>query len=298
MADLIREIVADDKSHVTAVTFSDDGSSLLNSGFDTTIKIWDTNDFSLRMRLEGHANCANVLLPGADSASLMSASSDATVRMWDLETGAETRKLKPHSQPIVRLRILGDGDRIVTASYDKSIRITSLASGEVVGRIRGKGRELGHIEFLESGTVLMSGGIHPDFSFWSIPSGEALGVLPAHNGGVASMKLLRDGQSLLSIGFDGEVKRWRRGKDFRDWNDVVLHKLVEKGYYFSAVSPSEERIAVCINHGIVVLDTRDGKIIDEIRVTPKSLSSPAYSPDGSFLAAAAADRKIRIWSVG
>ena len=297
MAELLNEIIADDNSHVTVLRWSGDGRLLANSGFDTSIKIWDRTSLSLVQRLEGHENCANALVFHPDDSHLISASSDSTVRFWDLASGEETRRFKPHSRPIVGLRVLHGDKQLITSSYDKSVRVISIEDGSEVGRIRGKGRELGHLVLLDLDSVLITGGIHPDFSLWSIPTGEPLGRIAAHNGGVAAMNLFRDGTTLMSVGFDGEVKRWTRGKGVLDWEAKTICTVSRKGYFFSALSPSQELLALCVDNGILILSTQDGTLIHELRAKPKSLYSPRFTPDGSLLAASAADRTIRIWRI-
>ena len=42
MSSLIHEIIADEKSHVTIIEFNADGSLMASSGFDTSIKLWET----------------------------------------------------------------------------------------------------------------------------------------------------------------------------------------------------------------------------------------------------------------
>lgn len=297
MAILLHEFIADDKSHLTALEFNDDGSILASSGFDTTIKLWETGGFSEVSRITGHENCANAILFDTGGDRIISASSDATVRFWKASTGECVNSFKPHSRPIVGLKQVPGGELLATSSYDGTIRFLDYESGNEAGRVRGKGREVGHILFLDSGKILATGGISPDITFWSIPEGELLERIPAHNGGTAALMLQATRESMLSIGFDGEVKRWTTEGDATQWKDEQICKIQKKGYFFSCLSPDEKTAAVSVVRGILLIDTASGEVVDEIKVSPKSLYSPRFHPAGKVLVAGAADRKIRVWKI-
>jgi len=296
MAFLIHEIAADDKSYVTALSYNSDGSLLASSGFDASVRLWETNEYTETGRCVGHENCANAIVFRGNDESLVTASSDCTVRIWDIATRKNLKTFKPHSRPIVGLAPVPGTRLFATSSYDGSIRFIDIDTGVETGRIKGKGREIGHICFPGDGS-LATGGISSDITFWSVPDGKLLGSIRAHNGGIAALRVAGEGRCLISVGFDGEVKSWEReGRTLR-WQEKRIYRIYKKGYFFSALSPSQKQLAVSVVRGMLILDVGTGELIDEIKVKPKSLYGPCFHPDGNTIAAGGSDGKIRIWRV-
>lgn len=83
------------------------------------IKIWDSNDFSLKSTLTGHNGpvSAMVLLKNGFIAS---AGDDKVVRTWDSEAKLNVQNFTQHTEWITSLTVLDDGD-LISSSYDLTI---------------------------------------------------------------------------------------------------------------------------------------------------------------------------------
>ena len=68
---------------------------------DSTIKIWNTSDFSLEKVLTGHQRWVWDMVFSADSAYLVSASSDHVARLWDISQGDTIRTYSGHQKATV-----------------------------------------------------------------------------------------------------------------------------------------------------------------------------------------------------
>lgn len=74
---------------------------LATASADSTIKIWNTSDFSLEKVLSGHQRWVWDMVFSADSAYLVSASSDHVARLWDLQQGETIRTYSGHQKATV-----------------------------------------------------------------------------------------------------------------------------------------------------------------------------------------------------
>ncbi|KAI9090510.1 WD40 repeat-containing protein SMU1-like protein [Phlyctochytrium arcticum] len=71
---------------VTSVTFNKDGTQILSSGFDQTIRIHGMKSGKLLKEFRGHNSFVNDVAFLLDGAKIISASSDGTARIWDTKT--------------------------------------------------------------------------------------------------------------------------------------------------------------------------------------------------------------------
>jgi WD40 repeat protein len=118
-----------------------------------------------------------------------------------------------------------------------------------------------------------------------------LGTLAGHEVAVACLRLSPDGRTLASSGADRTVRLWSTA----DWSEMRRVELEAGGILQLAFSPDGERLAVGVDHLILVHDVDSGELMDRIELQPKGIYGLAYSPDGRYLANAAADGKVRIW---
>nr|NCR59151.1 hypothetical protein [Microcystis aeruginosa LL13-06] len=83
-------------SVVTSVNFSPDGKTLVSSGADNTIKLWNVETGQEIRTLKGHDNSVSSVNFSPDGKTLVSGSDDNTIKLWNVETGQEIRTLKGH----------------------------------------------------------------------------------------------------------------------------------------------------------------------------------------------------------
>ena len=301
--ELITEIQADEKSHVTALKFSEDGKKLFSSGFDTNIKIWAVSakgDFKLAKTLAGHANCANAFAFRGGGKILVSVSSDGTLREGKLPSGNAAGSLSAHGKPVFAVRAfsLRGEETLATSSYDGTIRFweppkTANADKYMeLGRVKGKGREIGALRFRNQGKELITAGWGPDISIWSVPDGKELERIPHGSKGIASMPEIA-ANKYLCMGYEGRASVL----DAKTGKLTEAFRVEGKGYFGTCIAPNKKRAAICVDHGVVLFDLKKGVEIARAKVKPRSTSSPTFTPDGKLLLIACADKKFRVFRV-
>lgn len=87
--------------YITKALLSPDTKTLATCSADHTVKLWNTDDFSLDRTLTGHKKWVWDCSFSADSAYLVTASSDHTSQLWDLANGETIRQYNGHQKAVV-----------------------------------------------------------------------------------------------------------------------------------------------------------------------------------------------------
>jgi WD40 repeat protein len=179
---------------VRAVTFAVHGL-LATGATDGLVKIWNVEDGSESMNLEGHGaavNCVSFCSKGKQLASGggQNAVNRNYVVVWDLQYGRVKHCLSGHERPV----------SAVCFSPGKGIRLVSSGG-----------------QFLKKGEILV----------WDTGRGELLQYLVGHDNVVTSVKWSPDGHSIASCDEGGHIKLWKY--DVRQNEATLVHSTREHG---------------------------------------------------------------------
>ena len=163
--------------------------------------------------------------------------------------------------------------------------------GEAVVGIKASKKNLSTVAFSPDKKLLATGGLGDNVSLWRLPSGEKEGELTGHKTAVINVRFSQDGEQLVTLGYEQTLKFW----DTATWQELRSLQPstpTSRGIIFS----DDERMAALLLEGRVdVMSVGDWSTVHDFRLSPKSVGSAAFSPDGRWFAVGAADRRIRIW---
>jgi WD40 repeat protein len=244
--------------------FSPDGTKLVTSSEDGTVRVWDIESGEQRLELQhfgqvefrrGTVEFRRVAVEFSPNGKLIvTASSDTNVQIWDAATGRPLGKPLKHAAEVFWLAFDRAGERLATASNDKTARIWSVRTGQMLTP------PLIHADVLHAEHSLT---FSPDGSrlataagssaqVWDAASGRAVTTPLRHGGLVQTVQFSPDGRKLLSASEDGTA---------RLWDPETGHPVSEP-----------------MRHGAQV-------------------TSAEFSPDGSRVVTFSSDKGIRIWEV-
>ena len=83
--------------YVYSVAYSPDGTKIISSSDDETIKIWGANTGQCLKTLEGHSWEVDSVAYSPDGTKIISGSVDKTIKIWDANTGQCLKTLEGHS---------------------------------------------------------------------------------------------------------------------------------------------------------------------------------------------------------
>ncbi|HEX5269891.1 MAG TPA: protein kinase, partial [Gemmataceae bacterium] len=96
-------------TEVMALAFSPDGQSLVTSGGEAPVRLWDLSDRKLRRVFLGHGDRVRAVAFAPDGRTLASGGIDATVRLWGLTPEAGYRQLPDLASDATCLAFSRDG---------------------------------------------------------------------------------------------------------------------------------------------------------------------------------------------
>ena len=104
-----------------SVAFSPDGTCIVSSSNDNSVRVWDASTGAELKVLNGHTKSVYSVVFSPDGTRIVSGSYDKSVRLWDPSTGAELKVLNGHTRCVWSVAFSPDGTRIVSGSEDNSV---------------------------------------------------------------------------------------------------------------------------------------------------------------------------------
>jgi WD40 repeat protein/predicted Ser/Thr protein kinase len=316
---------------VNGVDFSPDGLRVLTASADRTARIWDTLTGEASAVVFKHSGAVTQAEFAPDGERVVTAGADGAARVWDAETGRPVAPVLAHAGPVVRARFSPDGTRVLTASRDQTARVWDAATGEpvtplirrstpltdaefspsgrdvVTASTDGTGRvwnldindwrthvirhdsPIEDIAFSPDGRALGTGGADNTARVWDVASGAPLTPPLRHNGAVYRVTFSADGAALLTASQDGLVRLW----------DVVAGRAPAAtsayGSRHAGHSYDRRRRLRIDGDTVHVLDAGTGAGAGLALRHRGRVYAASFSPDGTRVLTAAADRTARVW---
>jgi len=208
----LRQTLKSHSSWVLSVAFSPD-STVLASGSDTTVQLWDVATGQLQQTLEGHSSRVCLVAFSPDSTVLASGSGDATVRLWDVVTGQLRQTLKGHDSRVCLVAFSPDSTVLASGSGDATVQLWDIVTGQLRQTLKGHSSWVCSVAFSPDLTVLASGSGDATVRLWDIVTGQLRQILKGHSSWVCSVAFSPDSTVLASGSADGTVRLWEVATD-------------------------------------------------------------------------------------
>jgi WD40 repeat protein/serine/threonine protein kinase len=286
-------------SKVLGLAFSPDGARLVTTSSDGTVRQWDVaTGRQAEPPYDRHSGDVAAAVYSPDGQRIASAGTDRTVRVWRAKGRQDVAVLHGHAGAVVGLAFAPGGRRLVSlscdsmlsASGDGTIRIWEVDPLANLPVLRGHSSYVYPVVYSPDGRWIASGSWDLDHPvrLWDAATGEPCATLP-HPGFVHDLAFGPDGTWLASANLgDARLRIW-------DVGTARIRKAIEfpEGSLRTvAIHPDGSRVAVATlsaqgnHHRLYVCDRESGA-----RVFEADGGALAYSPDGRWLAARAADER-------
>ena len=272
--------------HAQAVHFTKDGRLLVSVGQDGRVRLWSVPGFSPAAVFEGHKNSVNTISFSADETLLATGSTDGTVRVWSFPDGRALRVLDKQLSAVFSPK----ADQLATVSATGEAVLWDARTGERIVSIAAPDKRTFSLAFAPDGRRLLIGGSGAIHRF-ALPSGVKEGEMRGHSVAVGCLRVSPDGKTLASTGGDGQLRLWST----KDWSETLRVKIGGTGVLQLAFSPKGNSVTVAADRLIQSFAVKDGRVVERIDLPLKGIYGVAISPDGKYLANAAADGKVRVW---
>jgi RNA polymerase sigma factor (sigma-70 family) len=245
---------------VGAVRFSPDQQTLATSGWDGTIRLWETATGRERLRLS-LPELGGTPVFTLDGRTLIAGGMDGQLHYWDTATGKERRRHPAHPGGAWRVRLSPDGQTLASAGQDNVLRFWDVATGQEVHNLHGPNARITDFAFSPDGKRLVSlyydqasaaPGADGAVWFWDLETGKRLRKLGVPKCRLDTLAWSPDGRTLAAAGDDKLIHLWE-------------------------VATGRERTA-CAGHTDWIAAVR-------------------FSPDGHMLVSTSHDATVRLWEV-
>lgn len=310
----INSIVHAHAEGMFSVDWSPDGSKLATASVDSTVKLWNTDDWTLVRTLRGHSGMIRSVVWNRDGRTLATGGGDGLIIVWDVDNSTPANVLRGHHGKVVDVDWSSDGQTLASASLDGTAKIwrpheeqryRSIDTDILVDHNRG-------------------------ISSWGPDGNEVAIVIRNEKRKPEYILLILDVRSngsrtygLDGVGESDEVERVTWSPDGRylavvariadsiqadsifrninvyDANSMRLIRSMKSGHSSGVWCPDSLKLATCApNQGVVrvwnieladpVADLESVAWVDSI----------AWSPDGKFVAANAFNSTFKVWETG
>ena len=180
----------------------------------------------------------------------------------------------PHSLGIRSAAVSADGSRLISGGQDKTVKLWDTATARLLRTFEGHSDAVTSVAFSPDGSRLISGSHDKTLKLWDAASGRLIRSWEAQRLGVTAVAYSPDGTQLLSAGSDPVG---RMDNTVRLW-DAASGQLIRSFGAYANDAPEGTK-----SHGAV----QDGH--------SNSVTSVAFSPDGTRLLSASDDKTLKLW---
>jgi WD40 repeat protein/DNA-binding SARP family transcriptional activator len=308
----VRSFTGRHEGSVHTMKFTPDGRTLVTSGSDGNLIVWDVAGGAIRETLSGHAAGQLWGLDvSPDGRTAYSAGEEGRAFVWDLQGDrrlvrpfAGIRPFEPDDDTLPRGLVVSPDSR--TLALGHSDGTVDLIDTETLRRRRSfqalRGF-VGALAFSPHGRLLAVAGQHGHATLWDAHTLRPAGKLEGMTTTIQTLTFSPDGELLavaeLGTTTNGDDASSYKGGQIRVW-DVRRHALTATRVRLSspsiAFSPGGRLLAVAaISRPTEIRDARSGRLVARLRTAGWG-RSVAFSPDGGLLATGHYEGTGQLWS--
>ena len=280
------------------VAFSPDGSTLVSTDSDKTVRLWNVQTATYRNILSQHRAEISSIVFSQDGKTLIGEDRDNSLRLWDVAT--ETEKIVVDRERVRNINISPDGKTIATSGSD-TVRLWNAETGEHITDLNGQNISINGIDFSPDGSTLASGG-GDTLYLWDVATGARKMSINGHTNGLTGIAVSSDFNTLATASRE-KILLWHptTGK---------YKKMIFGGYWSYqrslTFSPDGNTLASQASLNTHLWDITRGVHITALyqynrdtQNNESGSSSIAFSPDGQLLAGGGRHSTlVKLWYKG
>lgn len=271
----------------------DTNDRLYSGGFDTAIRVWDTQPPALAFVLSGVAEPVYQLAYARNAAVLALLTNDRVV-VRDATTG---RPVGGYAIEGRSLALSPNGRTVAVGDYQGNITVLDTRSGEVLMTLGGHSGPVLQVTFGTNSNLLYSAGADGTVRNYALSEKKQVRSFATGGAPVVALAVSPTGGTVAGATQDGGLLLWSN-KTTERIGQVALPSPGRS----VAISPDGARLAVgCTDGRILLFDAKTGSLSRELTGHTDPVTALAFHPGGVALASACgafsgfSDRSIRVW---
>ncbi len=161
----------DNRSKVTSVAFSPDGSWLAYGASDNRVRLWDTLSGRLLKVFEKHTQSITALAFSPDGLRLASSSKDKTIHLWEINSKTILKTFEAYPDAANSLAIHPAGNILASSSDGGAVSLWDIQSGELLRKpFNWQVQKMRSVAFSPDGQMLAIGSSDLKVRLWNTNS--------------------------------------------------------------------------------------------------------------------------------
>ena len=309
------------RDSVSAITFSQDGKTLITPNYFGDIIHWDTVSGSQTIHLKRYrpdltlleedgkygSHSIDELAFVQDGMTFVSGDpKDGKIRLWDAATGrqlaifkakspfAKLSQTEPEIQKGVNaLAFSPDGKTVASAHDDNTVRLWDPLTSTETATLKGHKERINTLAFSPDSALLASGSADDSIILWNVRERRKHATLTGHRDEIGVLTFSPVGRRLLASGsVDGTVRFWNADAGSELSTFTTGHTAWIGGVAFSA---DDTTLASVTGNGTVqIWDIKTGHALTVPPIARHDKSeAAAFSSDATLFASHGADSTVR-----
>lgn len=293
---------------ICAISFSPDGSLLVQGDDQGMLRVWDVNSGDSRKAFQGHAGRIWSVTFSPDGKTFATGGDDKVVKLWSIENEDDKESeyclmtFEGHTTMVWATAISPDGRMLASGGFERTVKLWKMERQPRLEILQGHDNFVWSVAFSPDGKMLASGNNDGEIRLWEVESGRCLSVLQNGNRPIGALTFSPDGKTLLSGSDDETVTRWHLTDDTTGQEQGV--KIIQSNGCANwakamAFSPDGTMIAIGGDNQTVKVwsleDNNDPSRRSVFSRHEAQVWSVAFSPDNRFLASGDDDGILTLW---
>ena len=291
--------------NVYSVVFSPNGLTLVSTGSDGTLRVWDlanNKGFSSEPaktiqviptdEIINHGVITATFSP--DGETLAVGTEKGEIVFYDSGTWTERSRISAHELPIRGLSFSPDGRRIISASDDTTAIIWNVETRRRILTLAGHANGLNAVVYSPDGTRIATASNDRSARVWDAGNGQVLATFKGHSGVVNAVTFSHDSRRIATSSSDRTIRIWNSYSG-AELLEIAGHRDWVYGLAFTA--DDKTIISSSADRTIRFWDTTYGRPDLVLTGHVDQVFAVALSPNGKRLASASADGNVLLWII-
>lgn len=285
---------------VRGIAISPDGSTIVSSGDDSVLHVWDSRSCNvIRAILNAHNGSALAVAFSDDGLMIASCDGDSgeahAVKLWSTSSWECMKTLLGHTDGITCVCVAPGSSIIASGSLDCSVRLWQVENGSNTHILLGHTDSVCSVRFTPDGTRVVSCSRDTSLRLWDAATGGSIHVLIGHTTVVNSVAIEARGGCIASGSDDCTVRLW----DPDSGAQLRALCVPTDAIGVSAVCFSQDGRRVAsgtVNASIFLWSTESGDCVRVLSGHCARITSLDFFPGDRRLASCSVDKTVMLWA--
>lgn len=290
---------------VNSIVFSRNGKLIVSGSVDNTVRVWDMS--TKMLKLASPSTISRISFAADINTGVASVGDDSAI-VFNAHTGEISLTIHGNIQDFSKIAMSIDGSRIVSSNEEGALRVWDAKTSEIITTLHKHSERVSAMAFHPNGPEFVSIDVSGTRIIWNTVSWEEISVQADSSHGVESAAYSPDGLHFVTGGAREIVQVW----DAQSWESVFtlsgrecefcIHSIVS-----IAFSPDSKKFVTGTTDSTVnglynppalkIWDISDGTAIHSFSGHVATITTVAFSLDGSQIISGSGDNTIRFWDI-